>query len=163
MKSWYFISNKNMIPLKKKGDTNMKVYAMSDIHGYLNEFENALSNVDLSGENILVLLGDYIHGPDSYGTLDRIIGLQEKYGADKVIALLGNHEEMALDGTWNINEGGFDISDESFMAKYEVKLMNLYMVNEKFPRLTEADLNKPEVCDVEYSLIVNSLLPYMED
>lgn len=25
----------------------MKVYAMSEIHGYLKEFENALSNVDL--------------------------------------------------------------------------------------------------------------------
>lgn len=58
---------------------------------------------------------------------------------------------------------GFDISDESFMAKYEVKSMNLYMVNEEFPRLTEADINKPEICDLEYSLIVNSLLPYMED
>ena len=58
---------------------------------------------------------------------------------------------------------GFDISDESFMSKYEVKSMNLYMVNEEFPRLTEANINKPEVCDVEYSLIVNSLLPYMED
>ena len=55
----------------------MKVYAMSDIHGYLQEFEVALSNVDLSGENILILLGDYIHGPDSYRVLDRIIELQE--------------------------------------------------------------------------------------
>ncbi len=90
----------------------MKVYAMSDIHGYLQEFEDALSNVDLSGENILVLLGDYIHGPESYRTLDRIIGLQEKYGTDKAIALLGNHEEMALDGTWNINENRFDVSGE---------------------------------------------------
>ena len=87
----------------------MKVYAMSDIHGYLQEFEAALANVDLSGDNILILLGDYIHGPDSYGVLNRIIGLQEKYGTDKVIALLGNHEEMALNGTWNINEDRFGV------------------------------------------------------
>lgn len=87
----------------------MKVYAMSDIHGYLQEFEYALSKIDLSGENKLILLGDYIHGPDSYGVLDRIMGLQEKYGAEKVIALLGNHEEESLNGSWNINEDRFGV------------------------------------------------------
>ena len=87
----------------------MKIYAMSDIHGYLQEFEYALTKVDLSGDNMMILLGDYIHGPNSYGVLDRIMGLQEKYGTEKVIALLGNHEEMALNGTWNINEARFDL------------------------------------------------------
>ena len=101
----------------------MKVYAMSDIHGYLQEFETALANIDLSGENILVLLGDYIHGPESYKVLDRIIELQEKYGIDKIVALLGNHEEMALNGTWNINEDRFgvsidfdDINDDKYLS-----------------------------------------------
>lgn len=89
----------------------MKIYAMSDIHGYLQEFEYALSKIDLSGENKLILLGDYIHGPDSYGVLDRIMGLQEKYGTEKVIALLGNHEEMAINGDWNVGEAQFDIQD----------------------------------------------------
>ena len=89
----------------------MKIYAMSDIHGYLNEFEYALSKVDLSGDNMLILLGDYIHGPDSYGVLDRIMGLQEKYGTEKVIALLGNHEEMAVNSSWNIGEKRFVIDD----------------------------------------------------
>lgn len=89
----------------------MKVYAMSDIHGYIQEFEAALANVDLSGENILVLLGDYIHGPDSYLVLDRIIELQEKYGPEKVVALLGNHEEMALWGTKSIAEDFFGFTE----------------------------------------------------
>lgn len=89
----------------------MKIYAMSDIHGYLKEFEYALSKIDLSGENKLILLGDYIHGPDSYGVLDRIMGLQEKYGTEKVIALLGNHEEMAINGDWNVGGAQFDIQD----------------------------------------------------
>ena len=48
----------------------MYIYAMSDIHGCLEEFNHALSLVDLSGDNRLILLGDYIHGPDSYGVLD---------------------------------------------------------------------------------------------
>lgn len=81
---------------------NMYIYAMSDIHGCLEEFNSALSLVDLSGDKRLILLGDYIHGPDSYGVLDRIMGLQRKYGSEKVTALMGNHEEMALSGEWPI-------------------------------------------------------------
>ena len=43
----------------------MKIYCMSDIHGCLAEFEEALSRIEdrlESEETRLVLLGDYIHG-----------------------------------------------------------------------------------------------------
>ena len=70
----------------------MKIFAMSDIHGCLQEFEAALELVDLSGDNKLILLGDYIHsGADSYGVLKKI-KLQQKYGNEKVIALMGNQQ-----------------------------------------------------------------------
>ena len=82
----------------------MKIYVMSDIHGSPEEFEGALELVDLSGDNILILCGDYVHGYDSYAVLDRIIGLQEKYGSNKVVALMGNHEEMVMNGDWGITE-----------------------------------------------------------
>ena len=85
----------------------MKIYCMSDIHGYLFEFDYALSLIEEhldAPDTKLVLLGDYIHGPDSYGVLDRIIALQEKWGSDKVIALRGNHEDMVCDGSWPIGE-----------------------------------------------------------
>ena len=50
----------------------MKIFAMSDIHGCLQEFEAALELVDLSGDNKSILLGDYIHsGADSYGVLKK--------------------------------------------------------------------------------------------
>ena len=97
----------------------MKVYAMSDIHGFLHEFEDALSCVDLSGDNMLILLGDYIHGPDSYGVLDRIIGLQNKYGPEKVVALLGNHEGMALNGSWPICADRYSFANENYDDKKE--------------------------------------------
>jgi len=81
----------------------MKIFAMSDIHGCLGEFEAALSLVDLSkDDSMLILLGDYVHGPDSYGVLKKIIELQNRYGQDKVVALLGNHEDMVIDGRWPI-------------------------------------------------------------
>lgn len=84
------------------GNKMSYIYAMSDIHGCLDAFEYALSLVDFSGDNKLILLGDYIHGPDDYGVLNKIMQLQNEYGSDKVIALLGNHEDMACDGRWLI-------------------------------------------------------------
>ncbi len=85
----------------------MKIYCMSDIHGCLAEFEEALAlvNDNLDENDVrLVLLGDYIHGgSDNYGVLDKIIELQNRYGNDKVIALMGNHEEFVLLGDSTIN------------------------------------------------------------
>lgn len=97
------------------GGYGMYLYAVSDIHGCLDEFNRALSLVDLSGDNRLILLGDYIHGPDSYGVLDRIMGLQRKYGSEKVIALMGNHEEMALNGDWPIDQFKSQSREEPYL------------------------------------------------
>lgn len=85
----------------------MKIYCMSDIHGCLAEFEEALSLIiDQLDEpdTMLCLLGDYIHGgSDNYGVLDKIMNLQDRYGSDRVVALLGNHEEFILLGDSTIN------------------------------------------------------------
>lgn len=58
---------------------------------------------------------------------------------------------------------GFDASDDSFMAKFDVKSMNLYTVNADFPRITENNVPYVEICDITYSLIINSLKPYLEE
>lgn len=85
----------------------MRIYCMSDIHGCLPEFEEALSMVleHLEKEDAkLILLGDYVHGGASdRGVLDMIINLQNKYGKDKVIALMGNHENWILEGISTID------------------------------------------------------------
>ena len=76
----------------------MKRYMMSDIHGFLEAFAAALKKTDLSGKNQLILLGDYIdYGPDGRAVLEKVRALQEKYGSEKVIALMGNHEKALLD------------------------------------------------------------------
>lgn len=103
----------------------MKIYAMSDIHGSIMEFDEALSLVDLSGDNMLILLGDYVHGYESYSVLDRIIALQNKYGSDKVVALLGNHEEMVMDGMWPITQGEEIETDEEREDRYISWMMSL--------------------------------------
>lgn len=47
---------------------------------------------------MLILLGDYVHGGENNrGVLDKIMRLQRQYGSDKVVALLGNHDEWVVD------------------------------------------------------------------
>lgn len=86
----------------------MKIYCMSDMHGCLEEFEEALKMVTehLVEENtILILLGDYIHGgSESRGVLNKVMSLQDKYGLDRVIALMGNHEKWVLEGYSSIDD-----------------------------------------------------------
>ena len=100
----------------------MKIYCMSDIHGCLAEFEEALSLViDQLDEpdTMLCLLGDYIHGgADNYGVLDLIMSLQDRYGSDRVVALLGNHEEFILLGDSTINHM-IKTFDEEWLSIHE--------------------------------------------
>ncbi len=96
----------------------MKIFCMSDIHGCLAEFEEALSLVMEhleEPETMLILMGDYIHGgADSRGVLDRIIKLQKQYGLNKVLALMGNHEEFVLWGDSTINHMIKTFNEEQF-------------------------------------------------
>lgn len=108
----------------------MKIYCMSDLHGYLFEFDYVLSLIEdhlAETGTKLVLLGDYIHGPNSYGVLDRIISLQKKWGSDKVIALRGNHEDMACDGSWPIGAARFAVnqSKNEIDGRYITWMKNL--------------------------------------
>ena len=74
------------------------IYAMSDIHGCIDALEDRLKQVDVSGDNNIVFLGDYIdYGPQSCRVLERIFSLQQEYGDEKVIVLKGNHEAMLLE------------------------------------------------------------------
>ncbi len=74
------------------------IYAMSDIHGCLDALKQKMEYVDLSLDNRLILLGDYIdYGTQSEQTLRYIRTLQKKYGEDKLISLKGNHEAMLLE------------------------------------------------------------------
>ena len=75
-----------------------KLFAISDIHGHLDEFISALSKVDLSDKNNrLILIGDYIdNGLQSFQVISKIIELEEVY-PNQIITLLGNHEEWFYD------------------------------------------------------------------
>ena len=88
---------------------------MSDIHGYLDAFLDALARVDLEDKNnMLILCGDYIHGGyDSYGVVEKIIELKKKY-KKRVVVLMGNHEYDAI-------ETGSIVDDYSINEVYDEK------------------------------------------
>lgn len=80
-------------------------YAIGDIHGSLDKLRSLLTRCQehAAGRPAkLVFLGDYIdRGPESCGVIECLLALQSR-GGDDVVALMGNHEDMALsviDGT----------------------------------------------------------------
>ena len=100
-----------------------KLFAISDIHGHLDEFISALSKVDLSDKNNrLILIGDYIdNGLQSFQVISKIIELEEVY-PNQIITLLGNHEEWFYD--WLILENptssSFSETIKSFFSPEEL-------------------------------------------
>lgn len=74
------------------------IYAMSDMHGDLRAFDEALKLVDLSDPGSrLVLCGDYVdHARSALGVCERIIALQEHF-PEQVVALMGNNEASWLE------------------------------------------------------------------
>ena len=76
-----------------------RTIAIGDIHGCRKEFEALLSAIAPNADDELVLLGDYIdRGPESWGVIERILKLQNEC---KVISILGNHELMLLDASYD--------------------------------------------------------------
>ncbi len=66
-------------------------YVMSDLHGCLKEYRQALRAIRFSDADTLYVLGDVIdRGPDSVGLLRNMML------RPNVIPLIGNHEYMAL-------------------------------------------------------------------
>lgn len=75
-------------------------YAIGDIHGSLPKLRRLIGRCEKYADGrpmTFVFLGDYIdRGPQSAGVVRYVIDLQSRL-PDRVIALKGNHEVMALD------------------------------------------------------------------
>ncbi|QSX04780.1 metallophosphoesterase [Sedimentibacter sp. zth1] len=122
----------------------MKIYCLSDIHGCISEFDYALSLIEthlIENNTKLILLGDYIHGgPDSYGVLDKIIELQRKYGVDKCMALMGNHEDMACCGRWPIAADRFSHSEDNIDEAKEDRYVQWMMTLPRYYFFYESNI-----------------------
>jgi serine/threonine protein phosphatase 1 len=75
-------------------------YAIGDIHGSLTKLKTLIDRCEAHAAGrpmSFVFLGDYIdRGPNAAGVIDLVIELQFKL-RERCIALMGNHEAMALD------------------------------------------------------------------
>ena len=76
----------------------MATFAIGDIHGNFAALSELLDQIapDLSREDVVVFLGDYIdRGPQSRECVDAILSFQQATAAS-VVCLLGNHEQWML-------------------------------------------------------------------
>jgi serine/threonine protein phosphatase 1 len=114
-------------------------YAIGDIHGALHKLQSLLARCEAHADGrpaTFVFVGDYIdRGPESSGVIRFLIELEAKMPGH-VVALMGNHEAMALaviDGTtpaanW-LSQGGaatlrsYDVAHASELPREHVDWM----------------------------------------
>jgi serine/threonine protein phosphatase 1 len=81
-----------------------EVFAVGDVHGCLFQFRKALEAIAAipraeGRSRTLVLLGDLIdRGPDSLGCVDLAMAAKSVSKVDKVVPIVGNHEQFVLIG-----------------------------------------------------------------
>ena len=70
--------------------SKLMIYAIGDIHGCRVALETMIARLNLSTEDTVICLGDYLdRGPDSKGVVDALLQLQSTHN---LIHLRGNHE-----------------------------------------------------------------------
>lgn len=73
----------------------MRTLAIGDIHGCSIALDTLLNAVQLTADDRLIFLGDYVdRGPDTKGVLDRLLGLRATH--PQSVFLRGNHEIMMV-------------------------------------------------------------------
>ena len=110
----------------------MALYAIGDVHGCVRTLEALLERLELTPDDHVVFMGDYIdRGPDARGVIDRLIALEDTawLGTGPVCTFLrGNHDQMMLDylanagdyDLWRSNGGVFTL--ESYATSGEIDI-----------------------------------------
>lgn len=95
----------------------MNAYAISDIHGCSQTFRALLARLQLTTNDKLFLLGDFVNkGPDAKGVLDTVFDLRQK-GYD-LHCLRGNHDDILLEMPTN---GEYQQHKERYGAQYTLQ------------------------------------------
>ncbi|MBO4365666.1 MAG: serine/threonine protein phosphatase [Eggerthellaceae bacterium] len=83
----------------------MSTYAISDIHGCFDAFEEALRIVDFSSKDELYILGDVVdRGPKVGECIEWLVSHDANGKGSNIHFIMGNHEEMAdwsFIGAWS--------------------------------------------------------------
>lgn len=111
----------------------MAIYAMSDIHGMYGSFMRRIKQLNnlgsfKTGEDTLVLLGDYVDvGLNSFKVVRTIYELQKDIGKN-LIVLMGNHDKWFIDFIDGKDLGWISIDSawltlEGFMPDKDMKIL----------------------------------------
>lgn len=69
-----------------------KVFAIGDIHGYLQSLDCLLDIIQPDAKDLVVTLGDLVdRGPDSKGVIERLLKVRDSF---HLVPLRGNHDIM---------------------------------------------------------------------
>jgi hypothetical protein len=110
------------------------LFAVSDVHGFRDDLVQGLERAGISADDELWVLGDLLdRGPDGVGAIDHVRALQRQ-APDRVHALMGNHEVLALgrhrfpgsrfDDAWLVN-GGRQRDQDAFTEEHVAWLAGL--------------------------------------
>ncbi len=121
------------------------IYVLSDIHGYQENFDSILSQINMTEQDHLYILGDVVdRGPDSITLLQRIRKMPN------TTLLLGNHEYMMIDrlrhpgdeniqALWYWNDGGK--TENQFLSLNKAAQEELLQYMESLPVQLELQVN----------------------
>lgn len=107
-----------------------RTLAIGDIHGCLTALETLINRIELTSDDTLVFVGDYIdRGPDSKGVIDFIIELQKRH---QVITLKGNHELMLEGALTDTEELFFWLTNGGISAAESFNIDSLEDIPQKY-------------------------------
>ncbi len=96
---------------------------IGDIHGCVNTFESLLSKIEITKEDNVILLGDYVdRGLFSKQVIDKIMEVQNQ--GFNLTALKGNHEEMFVNNYLaEVEKGWHQMGDDELLQSFETQEM----------------------------------------
>jgi len=115
---------------------------------------NSIAQLESANDGILVI--------------NRVEQMADEYNSDEdsikrlfnVIRSQIEDEIVENDFFEKISESGVTISDKAMEMKFSVHSTSFYKVDDRFPKLTRKNVPFQEICDVQYTLSVESLKPY---
>lgn len=145
----------------------MKYYIVSDIHGYYTHLKNALAEVGFFEENKpckLVVCGDLLdRGAEVIPLIEFMLQLAEQ---DKLIYVLGNHEELLVQCLQYIAAGGvYDVASGMsyhYRNKTWDTILQISGMNESEACNNSDELIRRVMCSPFYDTLLPSCVDYYE-
>ncbi len=141
-----------------------RLIAIGDIHGCYKKLRKLLDRISIQKDDTIIFLGDYIgRGPSSKQVIEDILQLKKEH--EKVICLLGNHENLLLEYVKSpeevllpyLRQQGIEAFLESYGEKDLRHLHDLsFMPKEHYDFLMNLDLY---YMDKDYFFVHAGLMP----